>query len=240
MCESPPSAELDLSVMSRRFRVGPFVGMLLVLGLVGAGCGRTATLLSDGRSQNDSAPQIVIADAGAVADVAVADVSPLTVSCFATCRGVDKPVGMSPYSIRFRFRNSGAAPVFLRAGCILEYRISSCERCYENDFGPRFQCGSCICGDKTCTPNGVACGACEPERGVAVPPGGMVENTWTGESEDAARNCRVPLPAAAYGLAIRVYETAADAVKRNNPREVLANFLLGPTATPFDLDLAAK
>lgn len=182
----------------------------------------------------------MVTDAVTGAATTVADAAPLFVDCVATCMGVQKPVGMSPYSMRFRFRNSGATPVFLRAGCSLEYRISSCERCYRDDLGARSQCGSCGCADKACNPNGFTCGQCESDRGVAVAPGGILEDTWTGETQDAARNCRVALPAAGYGLAIRIYETAVDAVKRTNAREVVANFLLGSTAAAFDLDVAAK
>lgn len=190
--------------------------------------GTVACACPDGTDGPDCTPQQPAMDAAPPA------------TCRATCGSVENPVGTAPFVTKFRFRNGSAAPLFLRAGCLLEYRITSCERCHADDLGPAFTCGVCRCDDATCRPGGVACGACQEDRGERIEPGGVLETSWSGtalRTGDTA-GCHAPLPAAHYGLELFVYDSAADAVARRGGRTVKFSFPLGAAET-FDFDVGA-
>lgn len=163
-------------------------------------------------------------------------------ACAASCRRVESPAAPPPYGVSFRFRNRGATPVYLRDGCLPEYGLSSCARCYADDLGPTISCGQCRCDDSSCRPGGVACGACPPERGTPVAPGGFVDHGWGGfalRDDDVQGQCFAPLPAGYYGLRVKVYASEEDALARTNGREVKVEFPLGTGMGVVEVDVTA-
>jgi hypothetical protein len=215
-----------------------------------AACGGEAPLSPAASDASVASPRF--ADFTGIADAAAtpADSAPATTTapapdgatraaCAATCRSVEKPVGAAPYSMTFRFANGGATPLYVRAGCLIEFRISSCGRCYADDLSPSFSCGLCRCG-QACGPP-PACGACAPERGELVAPGRTLDVPWlalVARPTDAGAACHEPLPAEHYGIAVTVYRAAADAIARRGGREVRSSFALGGAATTLTVELA--
>lgn len=140
--------------------------------------------------------------------------------------GAPTSIAAGPFPVVFRVRNAGNAPVFLRNGCLLEFKIASCAAGYTDALQNQIVCPVCPCWMPKCSIG--TCGGCAMDHGEALAPAAVRQLEWDGidHAVEPSRRCvrdRV-LPSGQYRIRISTYATAEDAVARRNPRLVEVDF----------------
>jgi hypothetical protein len=141
-----------------------------------------------------------------------------------------------PFSIAFRFRNNGTAPVFLHTNCDqFSYDVSDCWSGYVDQVAEPVSCASCLCGSACAT-----CGVCAPNGGLEVDPGMTTQAAWdayqAGQPQGESCWTNFALGAGLYRVSILTYATQTDATTQNNPLRVLTtDFALSSATTVVEI-----